>query len=368
MTAHEDTNAVVDALRAWLGALTLGEPLAHDGLAVYPARAGDGRTSPLRYALLCQALASGQAVVSEKRTPTVPTLEIENHGDTPVLILSGEEVVGGLQNRIVSTTALLPPRTAWDIGVLCVEAGRWHPRPPTTPEDAEVLQPPAEDRFGRPTGRRADEPVGGTAFRYGGKEAQSLRRARHDWVTDHAGRLTSPVDQPTQWDALAAMQARAGVQSPTGAMRDVYHARADRLAAFLAALPYADGALGMVVGIGGQVVGADLFDQAHSAAVLWATLVESYALDALDEPASGPLQPDEARRFVARAAAGEAQVAPSLGLGTDVRLVEELVTGQSLVHDAVPAYTALYRRTRLAGPGRFRVQRFSGRRRRQLGG
>lgn len=342
MTTHDHTNAPVDALRAWLGALMFGEPLAHHSMAIFPTRTADVPASPLRYALLCEALASGQVTVREKPKPTVPTLEIENRGDTPVLILSGEEVVGGMQNRIVRTTALLPPRTTWDIGVLCVEAGRWHGAGDKAPDDA--------------------------AFRYGGKELSSLRRARHDWVRDDAGRLASAIDQPAQWAALAAIQARAAVPSPTGAMRDLYHGRADRLAAFLAALPYPEGALGMVVAIGGQIVGADIFDQGHSAAVLWATLVESYALDALDEPASGPPQPDEARRFVARAAAAEAQVAPTIGLGTDVRLDEEIVTGQSLVYEAVPLYTALYRRARPTPSGRSRVQRFSARRRRHIGG
>lgn len=364
---HEDTSTAVDALRAWLGALIFSEPLTHGSLAIYPARAADGQTSPLRYTLLCEAIANGQIVVREKPRPTVPILEIENYGETPVLILSGEEVVGGLQNRIVRTTALLPPRTTWDIAVLCVEAGRWHPEPPSIIEDDEPAPPAGDEPSNRPPTHRGDERARQAAFRYGGKELFSLRRARHTWIRDHEGRIVSAVDQRTQWAAIHAAQTRAAVSSPTQAMRDLYDSRADRLARFRGALPYPDGALGMVIAIGDQVAGADIFDQAHSAAVMWPTLVDSYALDAVDEPASSPPDVDEVRRFVTRAAAAETEATPGLGLGTDVRLVSELVTGQALVYEAIPVYTALFRRPHRASAAHPRVQRFSSRLRRQLG-
>src|SRR6185437_11391212 len=49
-----------------------------------------------------------------------------NRGSLPVLILDGEEVVGGLQNRVVNTTLLVPPKTTFNLPVSCIEHGRWH--------------------------------------------------------------------------------------------------------------------------------------------------------------------------------------------------------------------------------------------------
>lgn len=64
--------------------------------------------------------------VTERRSPTVRTLKLLNTSALAVLILDGEELVGGWQNRIVTTTLLVPARTTFDLPVSCVEADRWH--------------------------------------------------------------------------------------------------------------------------------------------------------------------------------------------------------------------------------------------------
>ncbi len=56
---------------------------------------------------------------------SVPELKVISTSDIPVLILSGEEVRGAKQNRILNTSILVPPKSEMIIPVSCTERGRW---------------------------------------------------------------------------------------------------------------------------------------------------------------------------------------------------------------------------------------------------
>jgi hypothetical protein len=118
-TRQQPSTQKTDPLQAWLAALRLGEPLSDRALALVPVYA-DGGHRTLRYRTL------GEVIVSEAAQAAVPTLQLINKGELPVLILDGEEMVGGRQNRVVNTTLLVPARSAFDLPVSCVEHGRWH--------------------------------------------------------------------------------------------------------------------------------------------------------------------------------------------------------------------------------------------------
>src|SRR6185437_7800786 len=79
----------------------------------------------VQYRTLAQAIALGELVVTEAEQATVPTLRVITTGDVPVLIIDGEEVVGGNQNRVVNTSLLVPAPSKFDLPVSCVEHGRW---------------------------------------------------------------------------------------------------------------------------------------------------------------------------------------------------------------------------------------------------
>ena len=52
---------------------------------------------------------------------------MENRGKAHVLLLAGEILVGGKQNRVLREDILLPPLSGpRPIGVYCVEQGRWN--------------------------------------------------------------------------------------------------------------------------------------------------------------------------------------------------------------------------------------------------
>jgi hypothetical protein len=78
---------------------------------------------------LSEAIANGTAVVTERgsaATENVHWLRINNNGVKPVYIGSGEIILGGRQDRMVSRDTMLPPSPKDQyIHVMCVEEGRW---------------------------------------------------------------------------------------------------------------------------------------------------------------------------------------------------------------------------------------------------
>ena len=75
-----------------------------------------------------------------------------------------------------------------------------------------------------------------------------------------------------------------GVDSPTGAMHDIYEGRRDRLAEVRDAIRLHDGQIGALVAIDGEIAVLDLVSRPECFAALHGPLVQGYALDALEAP------------------------------------------------------------------------------------
>ncbi len=67
-------------------------------------------------------------VIEELRASTVPSLEVTNPTNRPVLIPEEEQLIGGLQDRVLNTSGLVAPSTHLGIPVSCLEQGRWGDR------------------------------------------------------------------------------------------------------------------------------------------------------------------------------------------------------------------------------------------------
>src|SRR5690349_15478889 len=103
----------------------------YKNMKIIPIRfkgAGNGKAFP-ELVTLNQAMQKGWVTVSERgsaSTENVHWLRINNNSTKPVFIGSGEVILGGRQDRMVSKDTILVP-TGGDqyIPVMCVEEGRW---------------------------------------------------------------------------------------------------------------------------------------------------------------------------------------------------------------------------------------------------
>jgi len=79
----------------------VGELRAHGSLVVFWLHAA-APTTAIDVVTLDEARARGDVVVSERADASVSVLVTENRGKRHVLLLAGEIVVGGKQNRVVA--------------------------------------------------------------------------------------------------------------------------------------------------------------------------------------------------------------------------------------------------------------------------
>jgi hypothetical protein len=100
-------------------------PVSHDNLAIYFVH-GASKAGPVPLTL---AEAMAQRVVQVRETGNVNSLEIENIGDREVFVQAGDIVKGGQQDRTLTVSLLLPPKSGRiPIASFCVEHGRWSAR------------------------------------------------------------------------------------------------------------------------------------------------------------------------------------------------------------------------------------------------
>ncbi|HEU4783192.1 MAG TPA: DUF6569 family protein, partial [Ktedonobacterales bacterium] len=127
VAAGQESGAVATAVRELIEGVRAGEALRAGGLTLIPllpAREQVKRQSG--YLPLEQALKLGLVTVTEQAQATVPELVATSTAETPVVLVGGEQVIGGLQNRVLNTTILVAAHVTQPIPVTCVEAGRWH--------------------------------------------------------------------------------------------------------------------------------------------------------------------------------------------------------------------------------------------------
>jgi hypothetical protein len=108
------------------GDYQLTGPFTHENLAVFLIR-GEDRLKGRKFLMLADALAQKKFVIYE--TQQVNQLQMENLSATEeVLILSGDILKGGQQDRIAQLDQIVPPRSGKrPLTVFCVEhtASRW---------------------------------------------------------------------------------------------------------------------------------------------------------------------------------------------------------------------------------------------------
>jgi hypothetical protein len=267
----------------------VGQPLRYKSLSVFPLFTESNGN--IDYLLADEAIREKLLTVEEiSEAGSVPDLLVENKGNTRVLFIEGEELIGAKQNRILNTSILVAAKSKVRVPVSCVEQGRWG----------------YKSKFFGSSGSHSP-----SKLRYAMKSSvtQSLKAKQ--------GRRS---DQGKVWEEVAALQDAHGVESPTGAMSDTFDAYEDQVTEYRQKLKYVDGASGMAVSLGDKIVGCDLFDKPSTCQKFWDRLLSGHVFGALvtnkSNKESAASDIEEMIKTTSRAAW---ELAEPIGEGTEYR-------------------------------------------------
>jgi hypothetical protein len=264
-----------------------------------------------------EAFEAGLIDVDELDPPVVTSLAVTNLADVPVLLVEGEILLGGNQDRAMNVTVLCPALSRTEVPVSCVEEGRW-----------------GED------GRRV---VSGPGLHAPG----SLRAAKTVHLRLNLGSRTDRfTDQGSVWDEVDRLSMVHGVSSDTSALDHVQAEIEWRNAHQLAGVHPLPGQIGVVCAVGTRVLGVDVFDRPSALGSYLRGIIAGHALDA--EAASSENKRRRAggdpvsaiEHFLTRVVDSFRYTVRGVGLGEEFHLRGGLVGiglsyGDALIHLAV---------------------------------
>ena len=259
-------------------------PITSGNLAIYPVVASHTHDAS-GFMTLDEGLRSGSIVITEagQITPLirrphqhvqssgeVNRLVLLNNSNRPLLLLAGEVVTGGKQDRVVGVDRIIPPHSdPVDLSVFCVEPGRW------------VAQ---SDKFGSMGVQMAQPSVRRPAM------AKKDQQAVWDEVRSSSKGMTAEVASasPTAARELGNTTSYAGVmQNPEVQKRvDTIAAPIERNYSSVLRQLRQQNAVGVVVAINGRVVWADIFASPALLESYWPKLIRSYAAEAVTSSAA----------------------------------------------------------------------------------
>jgi len=104
----------------------LDGPFTHKNLSIYVLYLETRPAAETEYITLAEGTKDGTVVITEARKETVRRLLITNKSDKPLFLQVGELVSGGKQDRTLTTSLVIPPKSVQvPIPSLCVERSRW---------------------------------------------------------------------------------------------------------------------------------------------------------------------------------------------------------------------------------------------------
>jgi hypothetical protein len=267
-------------------ALHVLSPITHGNLTIFPVVGGtDYDTSYLL--TLDEGIKAGSVIITEQgalrglvrrgSAPSAGSAEVNrlvlvNNSDRPLLLLAGEIVTGGKQDRVIGADRLVPAKSdPIDLSVFCVEPGRWVAH---------------SEQFGSMKSQMAQPSVRVPAM--AAKDQQQVwnkvAEARNSAAMASSAGVTSasPLVQADNADlaravhgttSYAATMAVPQVQRKIDSVAGNYDGVLQQLRK--------TGAKGVVVAVNGEIVWVDLFASNDLLMRYWQKLVRSYAAESL---------------------------------------------------------------------------------------
>jgi hypothetical protein len=213
---------------------------------------------------------------------------VRNRSSRPLLLLGGEVILGGQQDRIIGKDTLVSPKQTVAVEVYCVEHGRWN---------------------------------GSSAFTASGGLAENKLRVRAKYRSD----------QGAVWAEVAEKNAKLGAESESGTYRKLAVGEEGKkaiapyrthLLGALKALPQSERLVGVVAAVNGRIVSADIFATPKLFAAYRDRLLDSLFISVADVPespaAAAPTPPADVRAFLDKAEAAKPETIQDNDSGTTV--------------------------------------------------
>jgi hypothetical protein len=269
------------------------EPISHGNLTIFPVVTSSTHDTS-GFITLDEGIRSGEVVVTEAghlgglvRGPhphmpvstgaQVNQLVLVNNSKHPLILLAGEIVTGGKQDRVVAKDRVVPAESdPVDLGVFCVEPGRWtgvsdnfstmksQMAQPSVRSRAMVAQDQQQvwNSVGAANGAVAGAILGGVS----GTPSSYAKTFENDKVRKAIGEQAAPVEQ--SYSSLIKQ------------LRDQH-------------------AVGVVVAVGGRLIWTDVFASSSLLEKYWPKLVRSYAAEAITTQATAkPVSIADAQQFL----------------------------------------------------------------------
>lgn len=256
--------------------------IARGNLAIFPVLATHSYdTSQLM--TLDEGVRSGQVTVTEagderglirpgqpwserREGAEVNRLVLSNNSSRPLLLLAGEIVTGGKQDRVIGSDRIVPPNTGpIDLGVFCVEPGRWVA---------------SSSNFGSMGAQMAQPSVR--------TPAMAARDQNQVWANVRSSNAKMAANMSSPEAAAVngtSSYAKVFASAPVAKMVAAYGG-AESEQAILRELR-AKGAVGVVVAVNGRVLWADVFASTELLSKYWPKLMHSYVAEAMTSATSG---------------------------------------------------------------------------------
>jgi hypothetical protein len=285
------------------------DPITHGDLTVFPVVSAKAHDTS-QFLTLDEGIRSGEVVVTEvgnlhgtmRRRPVpdrfsgsaqVNTLVLVNNSQLPLILLAGEIVTGGKQDRVVGKDRIVPAESdPVDLSVFCVEPHRWVESSYKFDTHASVMAQPSVRK--KAMVNKDQQQVWAEVNNAKSNMSANVRAATPSGVSETV-EVTAAATELDSTSSYAVARANKVVQkqveSITGPMQKSYESLIKQLRN--------QNAIGVVVAVKGRIVWADLFASSALLGKYWPKLLQSYAAEALTTPGEHhDVSGKEAQRFL----------------------------------------------------------------------
>jgi len=300
------------------GGWRLLDPVTYENISVFPVVSSSYQdTSP--FLTLDEGLSSGEVVVSEQGGaglarsrdgrrntgpdytpgPAVNQLVLINRGKRSLLLLAGELVSGGKQDRIIAKDRIVAPGAEpLPLDVFCVEHGRWSSGSQFAASKT-IVHPSVREQAALKQNQNDvwNAVRAGSTANMAGSAPEAASRVSSGVIAD-----TIASAAPTQ------SYAKIYEGSRVGASVEEFVAQLQKRFAKSTSVLKGEHVVGVVVAYGGEVAWSDIFASGDLFDHYWPKLLRSYAVEAVARPTlRETASADDARGFLRRLNGREVQ-------------------------------------------------------------